>query len=56
MANEATFKEWDPMFYIENDKFNKGIVHKKLPYVSVQFHSENMAGPKDTEFLFDIFM
>ena len=48
--------EWDPLFYNENDKSNEGIVHKTLPYFSVQFHPEHMAGPRDTEFLFDIFV
>lgn len=48
--------EWDPLFYNENDKSNEGIVHKTLPYFSVQFHPEHMAGPKDTEFLFEVFM
>jgi carbamoyl-phosphate synthase / aspartate carbamoyltransferase / dihydroorotase len=48
--------DWDPLFYNENDKSNEGIVHKTLPYFSVQFHPEHMAGPRDTEFLFDIFV
>lgn len=56
MTNEATLNEWDPLFYNENDKSNEGIVHKTLPYFSVQFHPEHIAGPKDTEFLFDKFM
>ena len=55
-SNPGETKEWDPLFYNENDKSNEGIVHKSLPYFSVQFHPEHMAGPKDTEFLFDIFM
>ena len=46
----------DHLFYNENDKWNEGIVHKTLSYFSVQFHSEHMAGPRDTEFLFDIFV
>jgi carbamoyl-phosphate synthase/aspartate carbamoyltransferase/dihydroorotase len=54
--NSAAGKEWDPLFFNENDKSNEGIVHKTEPYFSVQFHPEHMAGPKDTEFLFDIFM
>ncbi len=29
---------WDILFYNENDKSNEGIVHKTLPYFSVQFH------------------
>ena len=46
----------DHLFYNENDKWNEGIVHKTLSYFSVQFYSEHMAGPRDTEFLFDIFV
>ena len=53
---EHNSNDWDPLFYNENDKSNEGIIHKKLPYFSVQFHPEHMAGPKDTEFLFDIFI
>ncbi|KAL1482236.1 hypothetical protein MTO96_033930, partial [Rhipicephalus appendiculatus] len=35
---------------------NSGVVHKKLPFFSVQFHPEHMAGPADLEFLFDAFI
>ena len=54
--SSPAINEWDPLFFNENDKSNEGIVHKTLPYFSVQFHPEHMAGPKDTEFLFDIFV
>ena len=47
---------WDVLFYNENDKSNEGIIHKSLPYFSVQFHPEHMAGPTDTQFLFDHFI
>ena len=47
---------WDVLFYNENDKSNEGIIHKSLPYFSVQFHPEHMAGPTDTKFLFDHFI
>jgi len=40
--------DWYSLFYNENDKSNEGIVHKTLPYFSVQFHQE--------QFLFDIFV
>jgi carbamoylphosphate synthase small subunit len=55
-SNEEAAENWDPLFYNENDRSNEGIVHKTLPYFSVQFHPEHMAGPKDTEFLFDLFI
>ena len=48
--------EWDALFYNENDKTNEGIIHKNLPYFSVQFHPEHKAGPKDSEFLFSFFI
>lgn len=56
--NETTTaaQNWDPLFYNENDKSNEGIIHKTLPFFSVQFHPEHAAGPKDTEFLFEIFV
>lgn len=47
------FKRW---FYNANDNSNEGIIHGKLPFMSVQFHPENFPGPTDTEFLFDFFM
>lgn len=49
-------KDWEPLFTNANDNTNEGIVHKTLPYFSVQFHPEHTAGPEDLEFLFDIFI
>lgn len=48
--------DWNPLFTNANDKTNEGIVHKNLPYFSVQFHPEHMAGPQDLECLFDVFL
>ena len=47
------FKPW---FTNVNDKSNEGIMHKKLPFMSVQFHPEAAAGPVDTEWIFDEFI
>ncbi len=47
------FKEW---FYNANDKTNEGIIHAKLPFMSVQFHPEATPGPKDTDWIFDEFI
>ncbi len=47
------FKQW---FYNANDKTNEGIIHKKLPFMSVQFHPEAMPGPTDTDWIFDEFI
>lgn len=47
------FKEW---FVNSNDKTNEGIIHKKLPFMSVQFHPEAAPGPMDTTWLFDFFI
>ncbi|MCL5666416.1 MAG: glutamine-hydrolyzing carbamoyl-phosphate synthase small subunit [Patescibacteria group bacterium] len=47
------FKQW---FYNANDKTNEGIIHNKLPFMSVQFHPEAHPGPLDTGWLFDEFL
>ena len=47
------FKEW---FYNANDNTNEGIIHKKLPIMSVQFHPESSPGPLDTDWVFDYFL
>jgi len=46
------FTEW---FYNANDNTNEGIIHKKLPIMSVQFHPESSPGPLDTDWIFDYF-
>ena len=47
------FKEW---FYNANDETNEGIIHKSLPFMSVQFHPEATPGPVDTDWIFDEFI
>lgn len=47
------FKEW---FINANDGTNEGIIHKKFPFMSVQFHPEACPGPIDTEWVFDYFL
>ena len=49
----AGFKTW---FENANDGSNEGIIHTKLPFMSVQFHPEANPGPKDTEWIFDYFL
>ncbi|KAF5096704.1 hypothetical protein D0Z03_001565 [Geotrichum reessii] len=47
---------WKELFVNSNDGSNEGIYHESLPYFSVQFHPESTPGPRDTEFLFDVFI
>lgn len=49
-------KGFKPWFVNANDQTNEGIIHEKLPFMSVQFHPEASAGPVDTEWLFDYFL
>ncbi|KAK5016821.1 Carbamoyl-phosphate synthase, partial [Cryomyces antarcticus] len=47
---------WEELFVNANDGSNEGIKHVSRPYFSVQFHPESAPGPRDTEFLFDVFI
>ncbi|KAI9240929.1 protein pyrABCN [Podila verticillata NRRL 6337] len=49
----STFME---LFVNANDGSNEGIMHRTLPIFSVQFHPESTPGPRDTEYLFDVFI
>lgn len=45
-----------PWFVNANDNTNEGIIHEKLPFMSVQFHPEACPGPVDTGWIFDEFL
>jgi len=47
---------WKELFVNSNDGSNEGIYHESKPFFSVQFHPESTPGPRDTEFLFDVFI
>ncbi len=49
-------KNWEELFVNANDGSNEGIRHVSRPFFSVQFHPEAKPGPRDTEFLFDVFI
>ena len=49
-------EDWRELFVNANDGSNEGIMHKSRPHFSVQFHPESTPGPRDTEFLFDVFI
>ena len=48
--------DWKELFKNANDGSNEGIYHTNKPFFSVQFHPESTPGPRDTEFLFDVFI
>ncbi|KAG6902396.1 hypothetical protein C0995_000601 [Termitomyces sp. Mi166 len=47
---------WKELFRNANDESNEGIYCLDKPFFSVQFHPESTPGPRDTEFLFDVFL
>ncbi|EIW77899.1 carbamoyl-phosphate synth [Coniophora puteana RWD-64-598 SS2] len=47
---------WKELFRNANDESNEGIYCEDRPFFSVQFHPESTPGPRDTEFLFDVFI
>jgi carbamoyl-phosphate synthase / aspartate carbamoyltransferase len=49
-------KGWKELFRNANDGSNEGIYCENKPFFSVQFHPESTPGPRDTEFLFDVFI
>lgn len=49
-------QDWQELFVNANDGSNEGIMHNGRPHFSVQFHPESTPGPRDTEFLFDVFI
>ena len=49
-SGPSTWKVW---FENANDGTVEGIIHRKKPFFSVQFHPEASPGPTDTGFLFD---
>jgi carbamoyl-phosphate synthase small subunit len=47
---------FNPWFINANDGSNEGIIHKKKPIMSAQFHPEATPGPQDCEWIFDFFL
>lgn len=56
-VDTATLPEgWKELFKNANDGSNEGIYCVDKPFFSVQFHPESTPGPRDTEFLFEVFI
>lgn len=53
---ESLPADWKELFVNANDGSNEGIMNVSKPYFSVQFHPESTPGPRDTEYLFDVFI
>lgn len=49
-------KGFKPWFTNANDGTNEGLIHKNIPFMSIQFHPEASPGPTDTEWIFDYFL
>ena len=47
---------WRKLFQNVNDGSNEGFYCADKPFFSVQFHPESTPGPRDTEFLFEVFV
>lgn len=45
-------EDWRELFVNPHDGSNEGLIHRSLPFFSVQFHPEGGPGPTDSEFLF----
>ena len=39
-----------------NDGTVEGMMHERLPIMTIQFHPEASGGPRDTEYMFDEFV
>lgn len=47
---------WKELYVNANDGSNEGVYSEEKPIFSVQFHPESTPGPRDTEFMFDVFI
>lgn len=55
--NDAQCRDTADLLYVNiNDNTCEGLLYKKIPALSVQFHPEACAGPQDTAFIFDEFV
>jgi carbamoyl-phosphate synthase / aspartate carbamoyltransferase len=47
---------WHQLYVNANDRSNEGVYCENRPYFGTQFHPEAHPGPRDTEFLFTVFI
>ena len=56
MDGDSLPADWMQLMVDANDGCTEGIIHRRRPWSSVQFHPEACGGPTDAGFLFHSFV